>query len=560
MPIPGAAEAPGPMTLTRGGRLVAVYAPYNTFDASVEVDRNQIVLVKSDDDGQTWSHTSMLRFADPDGGGAESWVVELADRRLVGTAWNMSLATGRDEPIPFGISHDGGDTWTTTRSTGIRGQATSLAPLPDGRLLLVYNQREQPDPGVWLAVADPSDHDFGVQRIGPGLARRAGDPQRRGQRPRRLDRLLVRRAVGDAAAGRRRHGHPVVRPAVGHRHPLRPPRGRERLARSALLDLMARYPQTILVSCPIPWDEREELIEDLFREEVRRTLALGFTDVYVFGTGGEGYAVDTRRYRQVVEVFREETRGEGIRPMVGAIGLSTPILIERLRIAHDAGFRTFQISLPSWGPLNDDELIRFFEDVCGAFPDSRFLHYNLGRTKRILNAADYRRLIPRLPNLVATKTTSGELPMAADLVDERRRAPALHGRQQLPVRRDVRRVLAARVLRPADAPSLPGAVRGRAAPKDLERLVDLLKGFHQVGLDLWSAPKSGPHIDGCYDKMLCKLGLLPEFPLRLLSPYQGFDEADYQACKRVMETRYPDWLAEPMRRAAAAATAAAARA
>ena len=167
MPIPSAAEAPGPMTLTRGGRLVAVYAPYNTFDPSVAVDRNQIVLVKSDDDGRTWSHTSMLRFDDPEGGGAESWIVELADRRLVGTAWNMSLATGRDEPIPFGLSSDGGDTWTTTRSTGIRGQATSLAPLPDGRLLLVYNQREQPDAGVWLAVAAPSDHDFGVQRIGP---------------------------------------------------------------------------------------------------------------------------------------------------------------------------------------------------------------------------------------------------------------------------------------------------------------------------------------------------------------------------------------------------------
>ena len=51
--------------------------------------------------------------------------------------------------------------------------------------------------------------------------------------------------------------------------------------------------------------------------------------------------------------------------------------------------------------------------------------------------------------------------------------------------------------------------------------------------------------------MLCKLGLLPEFPLRLLSPYQGFDEDDYRACKRVLEERYPDWLPEAMRPAAA---------
>ena len=167
MPIPGAAEAPGPITVTRTGRLVAVYAPYNTFDPDVVVDRSQIALVRSDDGGAAWTYNSMLRFADPDSGGAESWVVELADGRLVGAAWHMSLVTGRDEPIPFGISHDGAATWTRTRSTGIVGQATSLAPLPDGRVLLAYNQRERPDPGVWLAVADPDDDDFGVQRIGP---------------------------------------------------------------------------------------------------------------------------------------------------------------------------------------------------------------------------------------------------------------------------------------------------------------------------------------------------------------------------------------------------------
>jgi hypothetical protein len=172
MPIPGAAEAPGPMTELRGyralvGRLVACYAPYNTFDPDVVVDRNQIVLVKSDDGGGTWSHTSMLRFDDPDGGGAEAWVVELADGRLVGTSWSMSLRTGVDTPIPYALSDTGGDSWTRTRSTGIAGQATTLAPLPDGRVLLGYNQRAQPDPGVWLAVARPAEGDFGVERIGP---------------------------------------------------------------------------------------------------------------------------------------------------------------------------------------------------------------------------------------------------------------------------------------------------------------------------------------------------------------------------------------------------------
>ena len=63
---------------------------------------------------------------------------------------------------------------------------------------------------------------------------------------------------------------------------------------------MARYPQTVLVSCPVPWDASYAVIDDLFREEVRLVLAAGFRDIYVFGTGGEGYAVDTPRFEHVV--------------------------------------------------------------------------------------------------------------------------------------------------------------------------------------------------------------------------------------------------------------------
>jgi hypothetical protein len=50
-------------------------------------------------------------------------------------------------------------------------------------------------------------------------------------------------------------------------------------------------------------------------------------------------------------------------------------------------------------------------------------------------------------------------------------------------------------------------------------------------------------MDGAYDKMLVKLGMLPDFPLRLLSPYLGYTHEDYLACRTLLETRFPDWLA-----------------
>src|SRR5690349_2568961 len=122
-----------------------------------------------------------------------------------------------------------------------------------------------------------------------------------------------------------------------------------------------RYSRGVLVSCEIPWDEHDRLLEDVFREEIRHFLGLGFHHIYIFGTAGEGYAVDSSRFRQITRIFYEETRAEGVQPQVGIIGLSTLTIRERLDLAYDFGFRVFQISLPCWGALNDRELLRFLD-------------------------------------------------------------------------------------------------------------------------------------------------------------------------------------------------------
>jgi hypothetical protein len=162
MPIPGSAETPGPLCVTRAGRWLVPYSPYNTFDPSVEVDRSQVVVMWSDDAGRTWRHTSMLRFADPQTSAAEAWVVELSDGRLLATCWHIA-DRGGELPNAFGISHDQGETWGTTRSTGILGQSTALAPWTDGRAVFLYNQRKHGEPGVWLAVVRPTDDEFGIE-------------------------------------------------------------------------------------------------------------------------------------------------------------------------------------------------------------------------------------------------------------------------------------------------------------------------------------------------------------------------------------------------------------
>jgi dihydrodipicolinate synthase/N-acetylneuraminate lyase len=305
---------------------------------------------------------------------------------------------------------------------------------------------------------------------------------------------------------------------------------------------MPRYPQTVLVSCEIPWDERQNLIEDVFRAEVRMVLAQRFTHLYVFGTAGEGYAVDSARFRQIVSIFAEETLRDGIHPQVGVIGLSTATIVERIAVAYAAGFRAFQISLPSWGALNDVELLTFFTDVCGAFPDAQFLHYNLPRAKRVLNGADYRRLADAVPNLAATKNTGGGAQRAADLM---RHAPDLQhffGEDNFMAGC----LFGECSLLASFGPLVPRKTweyfeAGRAAQSDA--LLRLHHGFLELLADLFGELLRQERIDGAYDKLIVRLAGLEQMPLRMLSPYQGFGEEEFQSCKRVLEQKYADWSA-----------------
>ena len=69
----------------------------------------------------------------------------------------------------------------------------------------------------------------------------------------------------------------------------------------------------------VPWTDTYVLDEPLFRHEIASLLAAEYTHLYVFGTAGEGYAVDDAQFERIARVFVEEMRGGGAEPMVGPI-------------------------------------------------------------------------------------------------------------------------------------------------------------------------------------------------------------------------------------------------
>ncbi len=302
-----------------------------------------------------------------------------------------------------------------------------------------------------------------------------------------------------------------------------------------------RYHQASLVSCEIPWGENDEFLEDVFRQEVRSTLQK-FTDVYIFGTAGEGYAVTNALFKQIVGVFSEETAGEEVHPMVGVIGMSTAQIVERIGIAHDKGFRMFQISLPPWGELQDDEYLIYFKDVCGSFPDSRFLHYNLPRARRVLLGPDYRRVEEAVGNLAATKNGRTDIRDIISITTNTSELQHFWGEYGFP------------------HGSLYGECSllssfGAMFPTKTKEFFDYgvtgqigklfrMQAEYLAVSDAFQEPAVGPdRIDGAYDKMIQRAGGI-DMPLRLLSPYQGFDLDTYERCVSNVRDNYPGWLEE----------------
>lgn len=279
----------------------------------------------------------------------------------------------------------------------------------------------------------------------------------------------------------------------------------------------------ILATAVVPWTDDYKFDVAVFRREVR-TIARHLTrHIYIFGTAGEGYAMTDGQFREIATCFWQCAQEEGVTPMLGIISLSLSTIIERIAWGRSLGYREFQLSLPAWGALNDVELARFFAETCGRFPDCHFHHYNLGRSGRVLTAADYRRLCAAHPNLLAVKASVSDPAIIRDFM-------ALAPRLRFFFTE--RGYVEARKIGPCGllislASVNPAQARAFVAGDDAFRQ-QAFEGIQAMGRKLKEVCAGRYHIDGAFDKMLFRVSD-PAFPLRLLPPYEGASEADFDA-------------------------------
>lgn len=284
-----------------------------------------------------------------------------------------------------------------------------------------------------------------------------------------------------------------------------------------------RTKQGMLGAVDIPWTENLVLDETSFRNLLGRLSTLGAHRLYVMGTAGEGYAMSDDRFRQVVDVFVDAMRDTGVGTQVGVISLATEQVVERIGYAHGLGVRSFQISLPSWGAVTDTEMMTFFKSVCGEYPDSEFLHYNLGRAKRILNGNDYRMILDKVPNLVSAKQNTSDMSLIRSWMQQ---APEMQHFMLQGAFGYASQFGECSLLCSMHGvyPELTREYFAAGSSGDIARALQIAEELsrHRDGV---FGHVNRTMIDGAYDKLLVWL-TDQSFPRRLLPPYEGFTDAE----------------------------------
>ena len=278
-----------------------------------------------------------------------------------------------------------------------------------------------------------------------------------------------------------------------------------------------RYPSVMMATALIPWDENYNFMPDVFEKQVRHMVDNGLRHIYLFGTAGEGYAVNLSQYREIVSLFADIMKGDGLYPMVGLVDMSVSRMKEKLEIAYSYGIREYQFSLPCWAQLNNDEIFSFFDALLPDYPDCKFLNYNLTKTKRLLEPEELFELAQLHPNFVAVKHTRGE---ESDFT-----AIAASGTplQFFVTERNflnLSKMTECGLLMSISNTYLPMAKEffNACKDKDFEEASRMMDIFWDIRTAMINSV-TFTAIDGVYDKLYVKFNV-GEFPLRLLPPYQ----------------------------------------
>ncbi len=296
----------------------------------------------------------------------------------------------------------------------------------------------------------------------------------------------------------------------------------------------------VWAALPVPWATDESVDGGLVAELVRRYHEAGIDGAYTTGTDGEMHVLEWDDFCRLVDAFAGAADETGLAVQVGCTWSHTEGVLKRMRYAQERGITCVQVALPSWVPLGDDEVKRFFTSLQTGCPELSLVHYNIARSGRFLTGKDYRAVLEDAPNLVGTKHTGGDVGSLIEIV------------QATP---EVRHFV-------VDQQIVPGALFG--AKGFYSFLVNLGPRFAVelwrdcVGGDWteaarkrtvadalfrdWLGTSGLPTASPALAKIATRAGIFPAMPLTVREPYRPGTEGQVEALRSLLQDRYEEMV------------------
>ena len=163
-----------------------------------------------------------------------------------------------------------------------------------------------------------------------------------------------------------------------------------------------------------PFDENEDLVEEVLRQEVHFMLSKGVHGLVPGGSAGEGNTLSTDELRRIVGVVCEETAGR-VPVVAGVIVNSTRQAIERARAVADLGVSALQVTPVHYIYKNDDDaMIRHFRAIYDAV-GIPIIIYNV-IPWNYLSVELMLRLMREVPGVFGVKQSASDMKSMADLI------------------------------------------------------------------------------------------------------------------------------------------------